>query len=160
MKTICLAHKLKLEPHENTWISIATDSLNRNKQYCFESTGPNRQIICYDSLLGTNDESGYQNIHNKLKDKSQVYIFLQNSSNKCVHINKNAQIGILYKVRDILEPSKNENFCQIMKTCENVSKFNIQPQDNMQQYICNYIQASEETLQKRKEDLTINDFKL
>lgn len=102
-------------------------------------------------MVGDNDESveqKNQNITYKTTRRSQVYIYLHNSSNKPIHINKNARIGILYEVQVIIEPSQNENFHQIMTTCETNSKFNIQAQDNLQQYICKYILASEEILQK------------
>lgn len=72
MKTIRLANKVKLEPHEAIWIYISTDSLDQKKSYCFKSTISNKHIFCYDSLIGDNDKSAEQ----KKRKKKQTHVSL------------------------------------------------------------------------------------
>lgn len=130
-----LGQKIILKPKQTSYVELKIIENEKNFSKCFD----NMEIY-----FEPNFKSKEIEIEPSLNilNQNKFSVLLSNNSNEYVHINKTAKLGIVHK-----------NFVQEkIEQCSTSSNKNCE--------ILNYITPSEEILQKRKEELSINDFNL
>lgn len=133
---VYLSKKVIIDPHESAFVKVFTKSHDfDNQEVLFSPKTAKNDLILQETI-------------NKV-ERSKFSVIIHNNGSQPIHLNKNYQLGSITQDFSFHDQS--------VLDVNNSHDKNILNQDNE---ICNYIQATPEMLEKRKNELSINDFKL
>lgn len=133
-----LNRKCVIQPGEQVYATFITDNLPNSKFFLFEPKFNNENIECDPAIFSQDrySEDEYKCVN--IKHEEYPFVIRNISTDQIVHINKNQDIG---------------------EICSNIQIEENHELNKNQEYL-NLIEASAETLKKRKEELKSADFNL
>lgn len=135
---VFLRNKVILHPQECQFFPVTTNSMFSTKNFLFEcSKSLNDKIKCPDSIINFD-------VVKNLDSKVQTFnVYLSNSSNETVHLNKGLHIGEINDVHHIEEVINN-----------------VEIDNDITYEMINTISPSDEILNERKKEIKCSDFNL
>lgn len=130
-------HKIVLEPDCDSYVKVKCKGISNKFNYLFVKDNKFNAFIMEDQIIKTidNDEVGVQTSNNNLLE---FYVYVSNNTSNIVHLNKGTKLGSLH-ILDHVQENNDNNSANVQVTC-------------------NVIQASDNILKLRKEQLSALDF--